>query len=137
MSAIASIAVSDGESTPVTHTFDPKKVDGDIAFWENRGSGIPIGFERLSLGVVPPTKNNHLYKVRLRGAFPVMEVLNSATYSGIYPAPTKAFENGFDLTLFCPERGTEQQRKNMRTILGNILVNSIFVSGLEKLANVW
>lgn len=137
MSAIASIAVSDGEATPVTHTFDPLRIDGDVAYYVNRAPGYAVGFERLSLSVAPPTKQSRLYKVRLRAGFPVMEVPVTATYSGIAPAPSKAFEHGFDLVLFCPERGTLQQRKNMRYLLGNVLVNSQIISAIDSLANVW
>lgn len=137
MSAIAQIAVADGASTPVTRNFDPLRIDGNVAHWEDRVGGIPVGYGRLALSVIPPSKQSRIYKVRLRMGLPVMEVQLSGTYNGLVPVPSKAFENGVDMTFFCPERAVESQRKDLRVLTMHLLENAIVVQALEKLANVY
>lgn len=138
MAAFAQIAVNDGESTPVSHPFDPKVILGDVAHFENRASGIALAYERMSIGVQRPSKNSRLYKVRLRMALPIMEVVTASTYNGITPAPTKAYEVGVDCVFFFPERSTKQQRKNTRVLFANT-VNGVgqAIAAIEDLANIW
>lgn len=140
MAAFAQIAVNDGETTPVSHPFEPKVILGDVAHYENRANGIAVGYERLSIGVQRPTKNSRLYKVRVRMNLPVMEVVNASTYNGITPAPTKAYDLGAECVFFLPERSTKQQRKNLRTLFYNTLAfagNSQVFAAIDDLANVW
>lgn len=139
MAAFATLTLNDGEVTPVAHAFDPKVILGDVAHFENRISGIALAYERLSIGVQRPTKNSRLYKVRIRMALPVMEVVNASTYNGITPAPTKAYDVGCDTVFFFPERSTKQQRKNLRTLVGNLMTsgNAQTSGAMDDLANIW
>lgn len=137
MAAFAAIPVSDGESTPIVHTYTPKRIEGGTAFYENRASGIAEAFERLSVTVSDPVKSGNLYKVRIRLAVPKMEVVNSSTYSGITPAPTKAYECGADLVFFFPKRSIAQDRKNIRYLLAAILVNAGVIAAVDSLENVY
>jgi len=64
MPANAAIAIQDGASTPVTHTFSPTKIDANgIATFEERVSGVPIGYPTITWSVRAPTKGSSTYKV--------------------------------------------------------------------------
>lgn len=137
MPAIGNIVINDGESTPVAHTFAPLSVTGPLAIYEDRAGGISVGFPRISLSVLPPSKTSRLTKVRAKLVYPVLEVVNSSTYSGITPAPTKAYDVTADLTFFMPERSTLQQRKNLNALFKNFLANAAWTAVVENLEAVY
>lgn len=138
MPAIASIAVQDGEATPVTHTFEPAKTTADYALYEDRDAGIYIGNKKFTMTLDRPTGNgnvgNRNLKLRLKLEVPRLEVLSNSTVSGIAPAPTVAYRHVAELVMTLPERGSKQERINVRALFRNILGHAQVLGAIDDLS---
>jgi hypothetical protein len=122
MPAIASISLVDGQPTPATRVFAPVGIDSNyVATYENRSTGIAVGYDGLSIGMRRPSKGNRNYKHTVRLALPTLETTSPSTSSGIQPAPTKAYDCFAVIEFVSPERSTTQNRKDMVTLLRNAL----------------
>lgn len=137
MPAIAQIILADGAGTPVNHNFDPVKVTGNMATYTDRVSGIAVGFPVLTVSVTPPSKTSRVYKVRAKIVVPTLEVVNASTYSGITPAPTKAYDCLCDINFVLPERSTLVDRKNVLAYVKNLMAHATFTSIENNVENVW
>lgn len=120
----SSVTLNDGQASPVAHTFAPLSLVGTEARHVDRSSGISVGYPILTTAVTLPTKQQKMTKIRLKLAVPVMEVVNSSTYSGITPAPTKAYDVTFDGTFFLPERSTLSARKDLLAYVKNLVAHA-------------
>lgn len=138
MPAISNVAIQDGEATPVTHTFEPAKTTADYAFWEDRDAGIYIGNKKLTLVLSRPQGNGNIgnrnLKLTMKLEIPRMQTLSNSTVSGIMPAPTVAYRHVADVTFTFPERGTMQERVNLRVLLRSALSNVQITDAIDKLA---
>nr|QDH91129.1 MAG: hypothetical protein H1Bulk30948_000001 [Leviviridae sp.] len=122
MPALASISLADGQPTPVVRVFAPVGIDTNlVATYENRSTGIAVGYDGLSVGMRRPSKGNRNYKHTVRLTLPTLEVTSPSTSSGIQPAPTKAFDCFVSVEFVNPERCTTQNRKDLVTLLRNAL----------------
>lgn len=123
MTAFANITINDGQATPVAHTFSARRIDAGIAKWQDTSSGIAVGFPTITATLREPLKGskNPMYKAVLKIVLPVLEVVNSSTYSGITPAPTKAYDLVANLEIMMPERSALIDRKNIQAYIVNAL----------------
>lgn len=122
MSTGSNILIADALGSPVTHTFswDGNHANG-WSNWEDRVSGIPIGYWTLSAQMLKPKRAKNRtatgnYRIRLIMRMPVMEAL-SVSDSGLLPAPTVAYTCVGDMTIVIPERSTLQNRKDIAKML--------------------
>lgn len=141
MASNANIAVNDGESTPVTRTYNPSgfKDGGVIALYEDRTSGVPAGYGRLTLSrpKEPQDKVNGSYKCSISLFLPKMETVSGSSESGFVPAPRVAFEHVGKVEFWLPVRGGTQDRKNLRTLLLNLLNSSTVTKLVDDIEFVW
>lgn len=137
MPAFSSLTINDGQATPVAHVFSPATLVGTEAKYMDRSSGITVGFPVITTNVSLPSKNSKLTKVRLKVVSPVLEVVNSSTYSGITPAPTRAYDMTFDCTFFLPERSSLAQRKDILAYARNLLASIYTASLIETQETVY
>lgn len=129
MPALATLTISDGQATPVAHTFTPLSIDANgVATFIDRAGGIPLGFGRLDLSLRQPpdaktgqNSSGRVYKATLRLFVPTLEQTSASTSTGIQPAPTKAFDHVANVQFFLPERGTTQNRKDLLAFVTNAL----------------
>lgn len=131
MGAIANIVINDGQAAPVAHTFAPLSIVGNLATYEDRSGGISVGYPRILIWVNPPSKTSRLQKVRIKIMRPSLESVTNSTYSGITPAPTKAYDTSFDCTFFLPERGTLADRKDILAYAKNLLGHAVGTAIVE------
>jgi len=125
MPAIANIVIADGQPTPVNRTFAPLGVSSDlVATYENRSTGIQVGYDTLSLGFRRANGKSHNNKLTLKLSLPILEVTSPATSTGIQPQPTRAYSCDVFVDFVCSDRSTTQDRKNLVTLLRNALVAS-------------
>lgn len=123
MPAIASNGYVDGESTPITHTFDPAKTSSDYALWENRVGGIYVLYEKLAFTLTRPkgpakqAGRELVFTMRLE--CPVGEALGTSD-SGLTPPATVAYRPWVEVTYHLPDRSTMQQRKNLRSLVSAV-----------------
>lgn len=140
MPQIGPIAISDGQATPVNHTFSPVGINADmVATWQDRASGIPIGYNVLTASTRRPSSNggSKNFKVQLKLVLPVLEVTSASTATGIQPAPTKAYESMAVVEFVLPERCTLQNRIDLLTMTKMALATSMVTSMVQDLENVY
>lgn len=139
MTAFATITLNDGQTTPVAHTFTARRIDAGIAKWQDISGGIAVGFPTVTASLREPLKGQRasMYKVTMKFVVPVLEVVSNSTYSGITPAPTKAYDVVANLELLLPERATNADRKNLRAYVANALAQADLKAMIEDLNMVY
>lgn len=139
MTAIANMTLTDGMPTPVARVFSPSGIDASgVASWHNRAGGIAIGYDVLSGSLrAPLPKGQRVYKAQLKLRLPTLEVTAPSTASGIQPAPTVAYEHMVNVEFVLPERGSAQERENLRVMLIDALGEAPFVALIEALEPVY
>lgn len=135
MAAIAPIAIVDGQSTPVTHTFNPVQSMMPATFNRNGLVGVPIiGEEQVKLslrGVSVDSAGVKRAMVTLR--VPVLEVPEGGSSSGYTAPPKIAFALGANIEFILPNRSTTAQRKDVRVLAANLLLNAQVIALIEAL----
>jgi hypothetical protein len=143
MTAFANLAFNDGQATPVSHTFSKRKVgDGDdvnttVAMWEDRSSGIAVGFNKISQFMRFPgtTKGApRSTKVSVKIQTPVLENVSNSTVTGIAPAPTVAYANLGTIEVVLPERSSSASRADHYAYIKGFVLSDEFknaVIGLD------
>lgn len=131
MPAFSSITLNDGAGTPVAHVFGPDTRELDRTSFADRSGGISVGYPTVQFQTSVPSKASRLYKVRAKIVMPVLEVVNSSTYSGITPAPTKAYDMTAEVVFYAPERSTLQNRKDIRAFMKNLLSDAVITTLVE------
>lgn len=124
MPALAPITILDGASTPANHVFTPVTTSGFQAELVNR-QVVPALNETLITQVRPPVSGNGTYKVRY--------VLRVPTAKVVEGAQVVDFIDTVDITINTNERATKQQRKNLRVLAANLLLNATVVQMVEDL----
>lgn len=126
MAAFASLTLNDGQATPVAHQFAPVTIDASgVAFFEDRESGISIGFPRVSQQVRRPSKTSRNYRVTQKVVLPILEVTSPSTASGLQPAPTVAYTLQASMEFILPERSTAADRENIKAYASALMLNEL------------
>lgn len=125
MAARSNIAIADATSpSPVTRTFVPSKVVDDVgvseAHFENRSGGISVGYDLLHMKMRRPDTRSRVYRKEVRLILPKLEVVNASTYSGITPAPTRAYTNEASIGYFTHERASAQEKLDLTELVANL-----------------
>lgn len=140
MPAIGNIVIADGQATPVNHTFSPVGISADnVATFNDRSAGIPIGYNALTMSLRQPSKNGSArnFKAQLKLVLPTLEVTSPSTSTGIQPAPTKAYDCMAVVEFVLPERSSLQNRKDLLTLLKNALATTVTTAVVQDLENVY
>jgi hypothetical protein len=126
----ATIAVSDGESTPVVHSFNPQKIDGKKAFYQNKEADIASGRESLTVSLSSSPKVRTV-AIDLRVPKVVMETINGVNVYKIDSYATCKAQ------ILVPIDWTAQECKNARTLLSNLLKASAIGLMSDENEFVW
>ncbi|DAD51489.1 TPA_asm: coat protein [ssRNA phage Esthiorhiza.2_14] len=139
MAAIATIALLDGQATPVSHNFNPVTIDSaGVAKWADRSGGISIGFPTLTYSLRNPTKGSTSYKLAAKVVLPVLEQTSPSTATGIQPAPTVAYSLLANIDLVLPERSVLLDRNNLLAYARNFLANAtVITAGVQNYESVY
>jgi len=137
MAAFAPVVINDGATTPVAHTFAPVAINGTLASFSDRATGISIGYPSLTASLQVPTRTSRLNKVRVKTVMPVLEILGAVNAQGIAPAPVKGFDLTADTTFILPERASLQNRKDIAAMHTNALVNAIIKAMIVDLESIY
>jgi len=137
MPVFAALSLSD--SVPAAHTFTPRKIVEGIAKWQDKISGIALGFPTITVSLREPLKGQVVptYKIQLKFIVPKMEVVTPSTYNGITPAPTKAYDCVAVLDFLVPERSTTLERKDLVAYVKNALLHVDIKAIIEDLDFVY
>lgn len=143
MAVGSNIVLADAQGSPVNHTFvwDGESQDG-LSNWEDRSSGLPIGYWTIRLSLVKPKKRAQVdgkpsasgnYRVRVVLERPTMEVVSNSTVSGIEPAPTVAYKTVADMTFVLPERSSALARADIAKMAANLLSHTQIANAIKDL----
>lgn len=141
MTAFTNLSINDGQASPVAHTFTARRIDAGVAKWQDISGGIPVGFTTLRASLREPVKGQKngsaVYKVVIDLVIPTLETVSNSTYSGILPAPTKAYDCVCRIEMMLPERSALQDRKNLRAYIANALGQADLKALIEDLNMVY
>jgi hypothetical protein len=136
MPQIANVALTDG--TAVTRTFSPTARDAKGIFaWKQTTPALAeiascILTQRQSVPIVMGKQATTASKVTVVLKIPVAETLGVSD-GGITPPPTKAYELEARLELTLPLRSTKAERKDLRFMLSQLLINGNFTLCVDDL----
>lgn len=133
MAAIANIVINDGQATPVAHTFYPQASDPDAVYRESLSGIALIGNGTLKATVKLSAAAEGLNRVRLVLALPALETVTAQNSAGYTAAPKVAYTNTVSMDFILPNRGTAAQRKDLRVLASNLLLNAQVVDIIENL----
>lgn len=135
MPSNAAIAIADGATTPVTHTYSPTKIDmNNIATFQERVSGVPIGYPTITWSLRAPTKGGSTYK--LSGKLTQPKVIDVTDTSG-KTVKTVDYVNLATVELVLSEKSTKQERTDIRVLMSNLLKNAVIVTSSDDLESFW
>jgi hypothetical protein len=128
-SALSTVVRSTSATVGVDKTYDPVGyIQPGVAKWEDRSSGIAVGFPSLTMSVRPPNKGSRIFKVMGKLSIPTLEAISGANVAGLTPAQQKAYECSAILELLFPERSTAAEREILRSQLASLLFTTINAS---------
>lgn len=137
----ANIVLADAQATPVNHTFVPIGRDNKGIFWfEDQSQTNAIGFWKISVELVKPpsaaaqqSSSGRTARVKIGLHEPILETVSNNTVSGIAPAPTISYVPRVFTDYVMPERGSLQNRKDLRKMNANLQADAQVVSVVESL----
>jgi hypothetical protein len=129
MPAIGNIAINDGKTTPVLHTFAPVTTDGSAAELANRSASIPQGFEVVKVELRKPTSNTAAYRLYIEMVLPTVGLVNGADAVVRF--------NKASMTVNISQLSSEADRKDLRVLLQNLLGHASMATVFEKLEPIY
>lgn len=132
MAQIANIAIADGASSPVTHTFFPLASKPDALYRESL-SALPLVGQGIVSLVNRSPANAQLQRVRIKLELPALETATGNNAEGYTAAPKVAYTNSVVVDMILPARGTVQQRKDLRVMLSNLLKDAQVIDLVDNL----
>lgn len=131
MGQAANIVINDGQASPASHTFAYVPYDGNIAGFEDRSPGIPIGYNRITISLRRPRANvksstvaSRNYRAVVKIETPKLETVSNSTVSGVAPAPTLSYRPMCTIEFVLPERSALTDRKDLLAYVKNALANT-------------
>jgi len=133
MSAISAITVNDGKASPQAHTYTPWKTD-PASYREAVGGVAQIGQGRLTVTGKVTDKTAGMNRVTLKLELPVLETAAAnGSFNGYIAGPGVAYTVTANVDLILPNRSSEAERKDLRTLLSNVLLNVNISDAIDKL----
>lgn len=132
MTVFANVVLNDGKETPVAHTFKTKSNDNRTTVWEDRVAGVPIGYPRM---VLTTQDTDIIRKVAINFSIPTLEAVSGANASGFTPPQKVAYVHRCELVFKLPQRGTEQERKDILAYVKNFLSSAAVAADVVVLGD--
>lgn len=146
MPIVAAISLTDGQATPVAHTFNPAGPDKNgVLYFADRSGGYPVGYPLVSLSYAEPKgaaptgllTTNRVHRAVIKITAPILEVPGNANAAGFVPAPYKAYESLFRGEFVLPERSSLQNRKDILAYARAMLAHAFVTSMVQDNEAVW
>lgn len=134
MPDISTIVVPDAAATPVNHTFNKVKINGDTAYFVEQSATSALGYWTYTLTQRAPLagQTEKLYRTKASLAIPVV---SSETINGI-ARPRLEYTLRSNVEHIVPAEATLQNRKDSRKIFVGLQNDTSFVSSMENQLNV-
>lgn len=137
MTAIATITISDGAGSPVSHVFTPIGRDEKGVMWLEQTTPTPtnvLGAKRLGYkhtrDMNPKNQLTGRSVVDWSLAYPTLETLGTSD-SGLTPPPTVAYITECRTTFRLPDRASAQECKDVRVLMKNLYADTQFISTID------
>lgn len=129
------ITVKDGAATPTDHVFAPTAINSDnIAIFKERVGASAVGYPTITWSVRTPGKGSTNYKVT--GKLTVPKVVTSTGSDG-KTVTSIDYTNLANIEFVVSEKSSKQERKDLRVLASNLLVNSAIVATVDDLESFW
>lgn len=134
MPDISTIVVPDAATTPVNHTFNKVKVNGDTAYFIEQSNASALGYWPLTLTNRAPLagQTEKLYRSKMSLAIPVVV---SETINGI-GRPILEYTSRYNVESIVPAAATLQNRKDLRKIAVGLQNDASWLAMVESQLNV-
>ena len=134
MSAIAPITIDDGQTTPVAHIYNPI-MTLPPTYVRNGDSSVPVVAQEKLVSSLKQGANTSdaINRAKMTLLIPVLETPSGGSSSGYVAPPKVAYYLQANVEFLLPNRSTEVQRKDLRVLTSNALLNSQIVSLVDKL----
>jgi len=138
MAQRATVNLTDGETTPVVHVFNPaQSLPNGVIVWRDSNQTNYAGQAILSVAQRAANKQAKSTKVEWKLEYPVLEVTSPSTATGIQPAPTVAYKLIADLSFVLPERSSQQDRKNVLAMMRDLIDEAIVTNEVQNYDFIW
>lgn len=125
MPAIAALAINDGQTTPVSHSFAPVTTNGSLAKFADRSPTIPAGFRTFSHEVSEPSGSRTTNKIASGLYLPVVATVDGVDQVVRY--------NSFSGTLNVHPDATLQERKDLLAYIVGFYSNALVKQTVENI----
>jgi len=132
MSAIANITIADGATTPVSHVFAPVQ-STPVAVWQDTDSAKAYLASQFKFNVQTKrsTSTKGLTRVRIAMELPTMG-------TGVaLPASEVDYSDTCIIEFLLPNRGLKQGRKDLRTLVRNLLADAQIIDVVDELRSAY
>ncbi len=135
MGSITTIVVPDAAATPVNHTFNPVRVNGDSAVMLEKSNASSLGYWPLTLTQRSPVAGSteKTYRTKISLAIPVVY---TETINGV-GRPSLGYTLRANVEFVIPADATLQNRKDLRKVIVGILNDASTVSMVEAQENLY
>lgn len=145
MPQAANIVLADAQATPVNHTFVPLGLDANGVFWyEDQSQANAVGYWKISVEIKrpPPVSANtssegRVFKFKIGLHEPVLANITNSTVSGVAPSPQVAYVMRSFAEYNVPERGSLQERKDLRKMFASLQGDAQIVAVVESLQYIY
>jgi len=135
MPAFAPIAILDGASTPVSHTYAPVRIDANgVALLQERVGGVPVGYPTMTWSVRPPTSQGSTYKVTCKLVIPKVVTTTDSTGKTVTSVD---YSNQVETIYTVSQRSTQQERKDIRVLNDNLQNHAVAQAIVEYLESIY
>lgn len=139
MPSAANVVINDGATTPVSHTFVPTLRDEKGVLWYEQSvpaistplAAKKIGYKQIRGNLMART-SVETGSVSLSIMLPTLEAVGTSD-SGYPPPPRVAYKEMARVTFDLSERSTEQERKDTRLLLRNLMDSTMVIAAIDKL----
>lgn len=139
MAVQSSIVINDGQAAPVAHTFAPKGAKTqpdkrDIAIWRDQSPVNAAGYLSLTETHTAPNSNG-MEKFRIQIDVPTLEIPGSG--GTFVPQPTRAYGTIGLMEVWCHQRASQQELKDIVAYLKNYAALAYFNTMITAREAAW
>lgn len=140
MAQAVNIVLADALASPVNHTFIPiGPMDGYDMVFEDQSQASANGYWRIGVSQKRPRQQKvagGAIRTRVVLMEPVLEAIAPAA-SGLTQPPTVAYTPQVVVEFVVSDRASQQERKHLRKMVANLLVEAQVTAMVENLTPVW
>lgn len=144
MPQYSTLNLGDGQATPVNHPFTVQSVKPDLLAFSEKVSGVPfIGWPEVVIRHRAPIVQrgrrsaDGVFREEFSIKVPQMDTTSPSTSTGVQPVPTVGYVNQVKVTFLMSERATDQQKKDLRKFIANLLSHPTVSVQIENSEGIW